>query len=49
MLKSGKIFRDGKPEEIIRPAVLKELYDTELIVIKNPVSGKPNLVYPGFE
>ncbi len=47
MLKTGKILNDGKPEEIVNRKVLNELYEADLAVVINPLSGKPNLVYPG--
>ena len=47
MMKTGKIFADGKPEDVIKENIINTLYDSELQVITNPVSGKPNLIYPG--
>nr|MDA3812755.1 ABC transporter ATP-binding protein [Candidatus Cloacimonadota bacterium] len=47
MLKKGIVIADGKPENIVNSKNLKELYNAELKIIKNPVSGKPNLIYPG--
>jgi len=47
MMKEGNIVADGNPENIINPETIKELYGTNLKVIKNPLSGKPNLIYPG--
>ena len=47
MMKDGKIAADGNPEKIINPDTIKELYGANLKVIKNPLSGKPNLIYPG--
>ena len=47
MLKEGVVIADGKPEKIVNSENLKELYNAELEIIKNPVSGKPNLIYPG--
>jgi len=47
MLKKGIVIADGTPENIINSKNLKELYNAELKIIKNPVSGKPNLIYPG--
>ncbi len=47
MMKHGRVIADGNPDDTIDPDIIKELYGTELQVIKNPVSGKPNLIYPG--
>ncbi len=47
MLKNGVVIADGAPEDIVNTENLKELYNTELKIIENPISGKPNLIYPG--
>ena len=47
MLREGVVIADGIPENIVNSENLKELYNAELKIIKNPVSGKPNLIYPG--
>ncbi|MCK4311755.1 MAG: ABC transporter ATP-binding protein [Candidatus Cloacimonetes bacterium] len=47
MMKKGKIISDGKPDEVINSKNLYKLYETNLKIIKNPISGKPNLIYPG--
>jgi len=47
MLKEGNIIADGIPEAIVNSKNLKVLYNADLKIIKNPVSGKPNLIYPG--
>ena len=47
MLKKGVVIADGTPQEIINSENLKKLYNAKLEIIKNPISGKPNLIYPG--
>ena len=47
MMKHGKLIADGHPEEIITTENLKKLYETDLKIIPNPITGKPNLIYPG--
>ena len=47
MMKKGEIITDGHPENIITPNTIRELYGANLKVIKNPLSGNPNLIYPG--
>ena len=47
MMKHGKLIADGNPEEIITTENLKKLYKTNLKIIPNPLTGKPNLIYPG--
>lgn len=44
-IKNGKLAAQGKPENIINKEVLRKIYDTNINVIKNPISGKPNVVY----
>lgn len=47
MLKEGKVIADGHPEQIVTPQNIESLYNAKLKIIKNPVTGKPNLIYPG--
>ncbi|MBT5420224.1 MAG: ABC transporter ATP-binding protein [Candidatus Cloacimonetes bacterium] len=47
MLKQGIVIADGIPESIVNSKNLKELYNADLKIIRNPISGKPNLIYPG--
>lgn len=47
MLKKGEIIADGKPSQIIKPQNLELLYSSHIEVIKNPITHKPNLIYPG--
>lgn len=47
MMKKGKVVADGKPSEIITQQNLEKVYNAKLEIIQNPVSGKPNLIYPG--
>ncbi|MDD4223525.1 MAG: ABC transporter ATP-binding protein [Candidatus Cloacimonetes bacterium] len=46
-LAEGKVLGSGTPEEMMRPALLRELFGMELQTMLNPASGKPNLLYPG--
>ena len=47
MMKEGKLIADGKPDEVINKQVIRALYGIDLTIIKNPISGQPNLIYPG--
>ncbi|MDP8220866.1 MAG: ABC transporter ATP-binding protein [Candidatus Stygibacter frigidus] len=47
LMKQGKIIGQGKPAEVITEEVLAEVYEHNIHVITNPVSGQPNLVYTG--
>ncbi|MBN2461679.1 MAG: ABC transporter ATP-binding protein [Candidatus Cloacimonetes bacterium] len=49
LLKNGNILADGPPEQVINARNLEIMYDKKLQVITNPLSGKPNLIYPGYE
>lgn len=46
-LAKGRILGSGSPEEMMRPALLWELFGMALQTMLNPASGKPNLLYPG--
>ncbi|RLC49314.1 MAG: ABC transporter [Candidatus Cloacimonadota bacterium] len=47
MLKKGKLIADGHPRDIINSVTIKELFDADFDIVENPISGRPNLVYPG--
>jgi len=47
LMKNGKVMADGKPAQIITSQNLEKVYQAKLEIIQNPVSGKPNLIYPG--
>ncbi|TCZ73771.1 ABC transporter ATP-binding protein [Paenibacillus albiflavus] len=44
MVSKGQIVADGKPEEIISPELIKQVYGTEPIVLKHPTSGVPQIL-----
>ncbi len=41
LLHQGKIFRQGRPEDVLLPEVLREVYGVELLTMKHPKSGRP--------
>jgi len=45
-LKKGQLVDEGTPEEVLIPETLKTVYGADLQTVPNPVSGKPNLIYP---
>ncbi len=47
MLKDGNLVDEGSPEKVITSEIIAKIYDTNLQIMKNPISGKPNLIYPG--
>jgi iron complex transport system ATP-binding protein len=47
MLKHGQVIADGSPADVIDQKTIYDLYEVELTIINNPVSGQPNLIYPG--
>lgn len=47
LMKKGTIIGQGNPKDVITEKVLAEVYEHNIHVITNPVSGQPNLVYTG--
>lgn len=43
MLKEGRLFKVGIPEEVITEANIEEVYDCPVLVDKNPISGRPRV------
>lgn len=44
LLKDGKIFKVGKPEEVLTARNIKEVYHTEVVVKNNPLTGRPFII-----
>jgi len=44
LLNEGKIFQHGTPEEVLTYSNIEKVYKTVVLVNKNPLSGKPNIV-----
>jgi len=47
LLKEGRIFRIGTPQEVIRPDVLEAVYHCQVLVDQHPVTGLPRVTLPG--
>lgn len=44
LLKEGTIFKEGPPRDVLTYQNIETVYNTIVVVIKNPVSGKPYVV-----
>jgi len=44
LLNHGEIKAMGSPEEVITEEMIRELYNMECMIIKNPSSGKPHVI-----
>lgn len=44
LLKDGKIFKVGKPEEVLTARNIKEVYHIEVVVKNNPLTGRPFII-----
>ena len=43
LMKNGKALRSGKPEEVLTPELLREVFDVEVLVDAHPISGGPRV------
>ena len=43
LMKNGKAVRSGKPDEVLTPELLHEVFDVEVLVDAHPVSGAPRV------
>jgi iron complex transport system ATP-binding protein len=41
MLKAGRVVGDGSPDELLTPALVRDVYGAEVHVLENPTSGAP--------
>jgi iron complex transport system ATP-binding protein len=44
LLRSGAIAADGAPADVLRPDVLRDVYEVEVAIHTDPVSGRPFVV-----
>jgi len=49
LLSRGRVLGSGSPEKTMQPRLLQELFGLELQTMLNPVTGKPNILYPGVQ
>jgi len=43
LLKEGRVFCQGKPEAVLNQRVLTQVYECDLLVDKNPLTGSPRI------
>ena len=48
MLKEGRLFRLGPPQEVIAVDVLKAVYGCEVLIDRHPESGVPRVTMPSY-
>lgn len=44
-MKEGQIIKEGRPEEVLTQAVIKELYEVDCRTYANPISGKQTIEF----
>ncbi len=44
LLREGKVFKIGSPQEVLTPETLGEVYRTDVLVEKNPISSRPYVI-----
>src|SRR6185436_11091122 len=47
LLREGRIFRTGPPQEVVRPDVLETVYNCKVLVDTHPQTGLPRVTLPG--
>ena len=48
LLKDGHLLASGNPQQVITSTRLKELFGTDLTIETNPLSLRPNIVFPAI-
>ncbi len=46
-MKEGKVFKQGKPKEIITEELVKNVFDLECKIILDPISNTPLIIPNG--
>jgi iron complex transport system ATP-binding protein len=49
VLKDGSVYSLGEPHDILTQRTLKEVYNADAVVVKNPISSKPYIIALGKE
>lgn len=44
LIREGAIMREGRPEDVLRQDVLREVYDADVLVTRHPVNESPMVV-----
>lgn len=48
LLSNGQVVATGSPDEVLRPALLEEVFDVAVTAVRHPVHGRPQLLFdPG--
>ena len=45
LLKDGKAVADGEPEDVLTRELIRDIYEVECVVAKNPVNGRLSFIY----
>ncbi len=45
VLKEGSVVAHGKPEEVITPELIKQVYEVDCEIYRHPVTGKLTVIY----
>ena len=40
----GEIYRDGTPDEVVTPELMKDIFHTESVIVPHPECGRPQLL-----
>ncbi|MDN5366122.1 MAG: cobalamin transport system ATP-binding protein [Thermacetogenium sp.] len=44
VLREGKVYAAGTPDEVLTPEIIKEVYSADVLVIRHPLTGAPQVV-----
>jgi iron complex transport system ATP-binding protein len=43
ILSDGRVFADGRPDEVITERIIKQVYGTTVLVDTNPITSRPRV------
>lgn len=48
LLHNGRIYKTGTAEQVLTYQIIEKIYNTTVVVERNPLSGKPYILLPGY-
>ncbi|MGE5484760.1 MAG: ABC transporter ATP-binding protein [Ignavibacteriales bacterium] len=44
LMKDGRVFASGIPDDVVTPSNIREAYGSEVLVVRHPIHGRPHVI-----